>query len=75
MSGTLGGRGEGVLSVVGTGRYIIGGDEEKGGRGSYRVRVGSGFGRRGFEWSKWVEWSGVEWCGRVNPPRMTTAGS
>ena len=24
------------------------------------------------EWSKWVEWSGVEGGGRVNTPRMTT---
>ena len=65
---------EGVLTVVVTGRYRLGGGKEKGGRGNdgFGVGVGFGFGRRGVEWSKWVEWSGVEWGGRVNPPRMTT---
>ena len=54
--------------VVGTGRHRIGGGEEKGVRGSkgFGFGLGFGFGRRG------VEWSGVEWRGRVNNPRMTT---
>ena len=47
--------------------------EEQGRRGSNRigVGVGVGFGRRGFDWSEWGEWSGVEWVRIVNPPRMT----
>ena len=63
---------EGVSAVVGTGRHRLGGGEEKGGRGSNIFLVRFRFGRRGVEGSNWVEWSGVEWSGRVNAPRMKT---
>ena len=53
--------------MVGTGRHRLGGVEEKGGRGrdgfGVGVGVGVGFGRRGVDWSKWVEWSGLEQSG------------
>ena len=62
---------EDVSAVVGTGRHRLVGGEEKGGRGNGGLGVGVGFGRSGVKWSKWVEQSGVEWGGRVNPPRMT----
>ena len=58
--------------VVGTGRHRPVGVEEKGGRGSVGFGGGFGFRRRGVEWSKWVEWSGVEWGGRVNLLILTT---
>ena len=56
--------------MVGTGRNRLGGGKEKGDRGSngFTIGVGVGFGRRGVEWSKWVEWSGVEMSGGVNAP-------
>ena len=58
------------MAVVGTGRNRLGGGKEKGGRGSYGFTfgVGVGFGRIGVEWSKWVEWSGVELIISVNAP-------
>ena len=60
------------MEVVGTGRYRLGGGEEKGVRESDGSGVGFIFGRRGVKWSEWVEWSGLEWTGRVNIPRTTT---
>ena len=56
---------------MGTGWNRMGGNEEKGGRGSGGFGVGFGFGQRIVEWSKWVEWSKVEWSGRLNEPRTT----
>ena len=69
---------EGVLAVVGSGRHQPGGGEEEGGRGSDSIGVGVGVrvglviergpGRRGVvEGSERVEWSGVEWGGRITP--------
>ena len=53
-------------------RIDLEGAKKKGGRGNYGFRVGFGVGRRGVKWSEWVEWSGVEWSGRVNVPITTT---
>ena len=63
-----------VSAVVGTGGHRLGGGKEKGGKGKngFGIGVGVGFRRRGVEWSEWVKWSGVEWSGSVNDPRMTT---
>ena len=56
--------------MVGVGWHRLGGDKEKGGRGSdgFIVGIGLGLGREtgqrgGVEWSKRVEWRGVEWSG------------
>ena len=49
---------EGVSVVVVTGQHRLGGGIEKGDRGNEGVRFG--FRRRGVEWSKCVEWSGLE---------------
>ena len=69
-------RRKGVSAVLGTGRHRLVGGEEKGdgggSRGSNGFRVGIGFGRRGVKWGNQFEWSGVEWSGRVNAPRLTT---
>ena len=50
-------RSEGVSVVVRTGRHILGGGKERGGRGNNRLGAGVGFGfrRSGIEWSEWVE--------------------
>ena len=70
---------EGVSEVVGSGRHQLGGGKEEGDRGSNGLRVGVGLGierrpgrRGGVEGSEQVEWSGVEWGGRLTPPRRTT---
>ena len=68
---------EGVSAVVETGHHRLGGGKKKGGgggrgSGGFRFRVGLGFGRRGAEWSERVEWTRVEWSGRVNAPILTT---
>ena len=60
-----------VLAVVVKVQHILRGGKEKGGRGSDGFGVGFGFGRRGVEWSEWVDWSGVKWIIRVNDPRIT----
>ena len=56
-------RSKGVLAVVISVRHRLGWGKEKGGRGS------DGF-IFGFGWRR-VDWSGVEWSGRVNTPRTT----
>ena len=67
------------MAVVGAGWHQLGGGIEKGGRCSngFGIIVGLGLGRKsgrrgGVEGSEQVEWSGVEWGGRLTPPRRTT---
>ena len=53
---------DGVSAMLATGWHRLGGGKEKGGRGSngFVFGIRFGFGRRGVNWSEWVEWSGVD---------------
>ena len=56
------------MTVVEAGWHRLGGIKEKGDRVSNGFGIGIRSGRRGLvEWSKWVEWRGVDWGGRVTP--------
>ena len=79
-------RSDGFLAVVGTGRHRLGGREETGGGdnddigvrtgGGGRYGIKRGIGRRGrISWSKWVEWSVMEWGRRVIHLDIRRAGN